>query len=64
TTIADAPSSIAQTHWDVAPGTYIRADGHIVHLVGREHFWGCPSSHEKPSTLTSVVCHSGETTID
>jgi hypothetical protein len=61
---ADTPSAITQTPWDVAPGTYVCANGQIVYLEGTHRFLSENAGHQKLPATTSIVCHTGETASD
>jgi hypothetical protein len=49
----------------MVPGTYLRNDGSVVYLAGKEHFWNAARINGQEATATtSVLCHSGRTSAE
>ncbi|KAF2036739.1 hypothetical protein EK21DRAFT_106055 [Setomelanomma holmii] len=60
----DVPSAIPQNPWSVRSGTYVRADGLVLALDGRDDFWSQHPEVKTGSQSVSVLCHSGKTLIN
>jgi hypothetical protein len=45
------------------PGTYVRTDGSVVYLKGREDFWNVAPINMQQGTSSGRICYSGKTIV-
>lgn len=57
-------SVIPQNPWNVPAGTYVRTDGSLVSLEGRNSFWSTHCNQTRSDEATSILCHPDSTEVD
>jgi hypothetical protein len=57
-------SMIPQNPWSVPAGLYVRTDGSLVALEGRDSFWSAHCNQTRSDAAASMLCHAESTAVD